>query len=166
MNATAVQIPEDVAVVVPDPWVMLNQRIEAMSSRFEVHIGYTKTDQAYEQAVERLLEAALNHGTMIWNGEANSIVVEDPTWESGTLCLSVDPGRSQTMGVFGAYGGRRGGLVIRNGPHAHGVWVLKKVDWSLVIRLAKGLIRNGRLSRDNAFKLFVYMIPRNAPVVS
>jgi hypothetical protein len=166
MNAAALQIPEEAHVIVPDPWVTLNQRIEAMSARFEVHIGYTKTDAAYEQAVERLLEAALNHGKMIWNGEANSIVVEDPTWESGTVCLSVDPGRAERLGMFGSYGGRRGGLVIRNGPHAHSVWVLKKVDWGLVIRLANGLIRNGRLSRDNAFKLFVYMIPRNAPVVS
>ena len=149
----------------PDPWVTLNRRIEAMSSRFEMHIGYTKTDADYEQGVERLLEAALNRGTMIYNGEANSIVVEDPTWESGALCLSVDPGRAAKLGVFGSYGGRRGGLVIRNGPYAHSVWVLKKVDWQLVTRLANGLISSGRLSRDNAFKLFVYMIPKHAPVV-
>lgn len=166
MIATEVQLEAGAPVGVLDPWVTLNQRIEAMSSRFEEHIGYTKTKAAYEEAVERLLEAALNRGTMVWNGEANSIVVEDPTWESGTLCLSVDPGRPQKLGAFGSYGGRQGGLIIRNGPHAHSVWVLKKVAWPLVTRLANELIGSGRLSRDNAFKLFVYMIPRTASRVS
>jgi hypothetical protein len=165
MSTQVLQAGEEIRSDASDPWVTLNRRIEAMSSRFEVHIGYTKTDAEYEKAVERLLEVALNHGTMIYNGEANSIVVADPSWESGTLCLSVDPGRAAKLGVFGSYGGRRGGLVIRNGPHAHSVWVLKKLDWRLVTRLANGLISSGRLSRDNAFKLFVYMIPKNAHVV-
>jgi hypothetical protein len=165
MSAHVLQAAGTNVSVERDPWVALNAGIEAMSSRFEVHIGYTKSDAAYEEAVGRLLEAALNHGTMIWNGEANSIVVEDLTWESGTLCLSVDPGRAQRLGMFGSYGGRRGGLVIRNGPHAHSVWVLKKVDWQMVTRVATGLMNSGKLSRDNAFKLFVYMIPRGTSVV-
>src|SRR5687768_4260608 len=84
-----------------DPWTALNDAIEAMSDRFEVHIGYTRSDAAYEEALQRLLEVALRGGKAVGNGSALSIVVDAPNWESGTLCLSVDPGRAKQVGVFG-----------------------------------------------------------------
>lgn len=97
---------------------------------------------------------------MVWNGEANCIVVEDYTWEGGVLNPSVDPGRRPALGAFGCYGVRKGGLIIRNGPHTHNVYVLARVDWTMVKELAQKLHDEGRLCRDDALKLFVYMIPR------
>jgi len=147
---------------VRDPWTELNHRIEQLAARFEVHIGYTRSDPAYEQSLERLLEMALRDGKMVYNGEANSIVVEDETWENRVLCLSVDPGRSSKLGHFGSYGGREASLIIRNGPHPNNVWMLFKVKWPMVIKVSNALTKSGRLCRDDAYKLFVYMIPRGA----
>lgn len=149
---------------VQDPWVALNASIDAMRGRFEAHIGYISSDSAYRAGIERLLSMALSDGKTVWNGESLSIVVDDPTWESGKLTLSMDPGRPKLLGVFGAYGGREAGLMIRNGPYPHSVWVVGKIKWELVTQAANDLVNSGRLRRDDALKLFVFMIPRGTRI--
>lgn len=162
----AVIVPAGAPTTESDPGIALERRISMLRDRFEQHIGYTVSFTDYEARLARLLELALRDGRLVWNGEANSIVVEDPTWESGVLNLSIDPGRRPNFGAFGLYGGRKGGLVVRNGPHTHNVYVLAKIDWTLVSRLAQLLHDEGRLRRDDALKLFVYMIPKGTHVVS